>query len=141
MKIIYLAHPVAGDIRANTERIEAIYRELLLHHDHVVPFAPYLTTLRTLENHSGEDWGREIGMDANYRHFHRKSFDELALFGPRISDGMWKEVAWAVIHHIPVAPTDELADDLVEGAKSRGLWQGLELVAHPKPEHTAIPLL
>lgn len=41
MKIVYIAHPISGNIKSNLESIRQIVREINLYNDDVVPFAPY----------------------------------------------------------------------------------------------------
>jgi hypothetical protein len=45
MKIVYIAHPISGDIKGNLEKIRLIVRGLNLENIDIVPFAPVLAGL------------------------------------------------------------------------------------------------
>jgi hypothetical protein len=103
MKTVFIAHPVAGDIQGNIEKILAICKQV--HNKDIVPVAPYLVSLQYLNDNATED--REPGIDANLETFHRKYIDELWLYGDRISKGMEQEVKLAFELDIPVIPQTE----------------------------------
>ena len=83
-KLVYIAHPVAGDVKANVEDILRICKEM--HTQEIVPFAPYLVALHYLDDHVEEE--RALGIAANRECFHRRVMDEVWLTGSRISRGM-----------------------------------------------------
>lgn len=49
-KIIYIAHPIGGDIKGNLEKVGEIYRHLSLYRPDVIPFAPYIATIACLDD-------------------------------------------------------------------------------------------
>ncbi len=100
MKTVFIAHPIAGDIRENVKKVLAICEAI--HTKDLIPVAPYLVSLQYLDDTVGED--RELGIIANLECFHRKYIDELWLFGDHISEGMRTEVHLANELDIPVIP-------------------------------------
>ena len=108
MKIVYIAHPISGAVEANKIRISEIGRELFLQGE-VIPFCPYFFTLSCLDDNHPRS--REIGMRSNEELFKRKAFDQLWLYGDRVTTGMKREVALAEKYGIIVVPkTDETSD-------------------------------
>lgn len=103
VKTVFVAHPIAGNIRENVKKVLAICESV--HTKEVIPVAPYLVSLQYLNDTIKED--RELGVIANLECFHRKYVDELWLFGDRISEGMRGEVVLANKLKIPVIPKTE----------------------------------
>lgn len=89
MKIVYIAHPVAGDVQENIRKILAIVHFINIYYPDVVPFVPYLADIMA----DGDDL-RERGFKNNKEFFARKMFDELWVFG-HISEGVEDEIKWA----------------------------------------------
>ncbi|HLF54835.1 MAG TPA: DUF4406 domain-containing protein [Candidatus Nanoarchaeia archaeon] len=89
-KKVFIAHPIAGNIEENCRLVEEICREV--HTREVLPFVPYLASLRYLDDTIPEQ--RELGICVNKATL--EFADELWLCGPRISSGMKQEVEWAV---------------------------------------------
>ena len=111
MKIVYIAHPISGDIKGNLEKIRLIVRELNLNDPDIVPFAPYWLDCHALNDDVPEE--RERGIRNDEEFFVRGVIDELWLFGPRISTGMSHEITKAINCGIPVIAADaRLKDDL-----------------------------
>jgi len=102
-KSVFIAHPIAGDISGNIEKVLAICKGL--HSGDIIPIAPYLGLLRYLNDEVPEE--RELGIYAINEHFRRGFIDELWLFGDRISDGMKEEVNLALELDIPIIPKTE----------------------------------
>lgn len=90
-KTVFIAHPIAGDIKGNTIRVLTICEQI--HSKKIIPVAPYLVSLQYLNDDVIED--RELGILANIECFYRRYIDELWLFGNRISTGMKEEVILA----------------------------------------------
>lgn len=108
-KVVFIAHPVGGDIAGNVKKVLAICERV--HKDGHIPVAPYLVSLQYLNDAVTED--RDLGIEANLVCFRRRFIDELWLFGERISEGMKEEVMFAVKLKIPIVPkTEETARDL-----------------------------
>lgn len=108
-KVVFIAHPVAGDISRNIKKILAICESV--HRQGLIPVAPYLVALQYLNDEVVED--RQLGIEANVECFHRRFIDELWLYGDKISSGMEAEVKLAVELGISVIPkTEETSQDL-----------------------------
>jgi len=99
-KVVYIAHPVRGDVEGNKQKILTICREIHLNSSNIIPTAPYVTTLMYLDDNKAKE--RRLGMEANRRIFENGGFEELWLCGPCISDGMKKEVEWCMNLDIPI---------------------------------------
>jgi len=111
-KIVYISHPMGGDILGNTQKVIAICRQI--HNEEVVPFVPYLAAFQYLDDTDPRE--RQKGIDASTVFFTRPgAFDELWLYGNRISEGMRGEIILALENSIPVvAKTAETAEVLSE---------------------------
>jgi len=72
-KVVFIAHPVAGDIENNVKKILVICE--LVHKSDAIPVAPYLVSLQYLDDTVVED--RALGIEANLECFHRRYIDEL----------------------------------------------------------------
>lgn len=99
-KIIYIAHPIGGDIKGNLEMVGEIYRQISLYRPDVIPFAPYIATIACLNDNVPQE--RAIGFEHNKAFFDKGIIDEVWLYGDRISNGMAQEIAWAYSLGIPV---------------------------------------
>lgn len=91
-KIVYIAHPIGGDIQANLADLYRILRilntdELEVFGD-IVPFAPYAMT--GLDDNVALE--RKIAMNNNEALINTGVFDELWLTGDKISLGMREEI-------------------------------------------------
>ena len=106
MKIAYIAHPIGGNVKENLEKIIKIVRDINLKEPMVVLFAHYWVDCHALDDNIEEE--RERGIKNDREFFFRKSFDELRLYGDRISKGMKAEILLALSLNIPViGMTDE----------------------------------
>ncbi|MEZ5195085.1 MAG: DUF4406 domain-containing protein [Bacteroidales bacterium] len=102
MKIVYIAHPIGGDVDENIAKVLRIVREINLHSNTVVPFAPYIVDCLALDDDIPEQ--RERGIMNNAVLFDKGFIDELWLFGDRISTGMRIEIDAAMHLGIKVVP-------------------------------------
>lgn len=100
MKIVFVAHPISGDIEANLADIRRIVRRINLQYPDVVPFVPYYVDVVSLYDTIPEERARGIKNDMEI--LTRKIPDELWLTGDRISYGMSCEKNAAEIIGIPV---------------------------------------
>ncbi len=98
VKIVFVAHPISGDVKGNMKKVLKICAEI--HTRNIIPVAPYLVSLQYLKDEVIED--RELGMATNHEHFYRRFVDELWLFGKFISPGMIGEIKLAREMNIPV---------------------------------------
>ena len=112
MKIIYLAHPISGDVDGNIKKILKIVRYINLTEPDTFPFAHYLVDCQALDDTNPEE--RTRGLRNNIAIFQKKGFlDELRLYGNHISYGMRCEIELAQANNIPIiAMTEETKRDL-----------------------------
>lgn len=106
MKIVYIAHPIGGDVRNNLEKIIGIIREINLNTPNVVPFAHYWVDCHALNDDIPEE--RQRGINNAMELFSRKFIDELWLYGDRISNGMLAEIEACDRLNIPVVFKSEI---------------------------------
>ena len=98
MKIVYLAHPISGDVTNNIIKILSLCKRY--HTTKVFPFVPYIVPLQYLDdNIKGE---REKGIKSNLEILKRGIVDELWVCGNKISMGMKKEIELAKELKIPI---------------------------------------
>lgn len=105
MRIAYIAHPISGDIKGNLEKIKQIIREINLTEPDILPFAHYWVDCHALDDNNPAE--RERGIKNDKEFFNRKSFDELRLYGEKISGGMRAEIDLALLNNIPIKPMTE----------------------------------
>jgi hypothetical protein len=100
MKIVYIAHPISGDVKGNLEKIRRIIRGLNLMFTNIVPFAHYFVDCYALDDTVPEE--RDRGIKNDIALFKAGFIDEVWLFGDRISNGMKAEIELAKNLNIPI---------------------------------------
>jgi len=96
-KIVYIAHPIGGDVKINIAKVKSIYNKLSLEQE-VIPFAPYILAVESLDDSNPEH--RAIGFEQNKTFFERGIIDELWVYG--ISKGVHQEIEWAQEFNIKI---------------------------------------
>ena len=117
MKIVYVAHPISGDIESNLAKIIGIIREININEPDTIPFAHYWVDCHALDDRVLEERNRGIKNDHEF--FKRKIFDELRLYGDRISYGMSEEMGLAKKYGIPIKPMTENIKSQLGGAQEQ----------------------
>lgn len=102
MKIVYIAHPIGGNVEKNLANLRRIVRIINLRHPDIAPFVPYYADVVSLDDNIPAERERGIKNDMEILKRFRKHIDELWLTGNRISDGMKTEAAIAETLGIPV---------------------------------------
>ena len=105
MKIVYIAHPISGDIKGNLKSVLSIVRRINLTMPDVIPFAPYWIDCHALNDELPEERARGIKNDTEL--FKRGFIDEVWLFGCTVSKGMQHEIELAESLGIPVVPVSD----------------------------------
>lgn len=93
MKIVYIAHPISGDIEANLADLRRIVRKINLEHNNIVPFVPYYVDIVSMDDNIQEE--RLRGMDNDKAIIEAGFIEEMWLTGNRISGGMEQEIRLA----------------------------------------------
>ncbi len=104
MKIVYIAHPIAGDVHGNVERILKIVKKINLTKKDIVPFAPYIPDVLAMDDSVPEE--RERGIKNDIQILRSGIVDELWVYGERISGGVAAEIDLAFELNIPVVIMD-----------------------------------
>lgn len=102
MKIVYIAHPLGGDVEGNLDKVIQIIRKINLEEPDVVPFAHYFVDCHALNDNEPEE--RERGIKNDIALFKKRFIDEVRLYGDKISPGMREEIKLAHTLDIPVKP-------------------------------------
>lgn len=100
MKIVYIAHPISGDVQGNIRKILDIVRKVNLEEADVVPFAPYVVDCLALDDSIPEERAR--GIKNNTALLEECFVSEVRLYGDKISAGMQAEKELAESLGIPV---------------------------------------
>jgi len=100
MKIVYIAHPLSGDIEGNLKKVIAIIRHINMTEPEVVPFAHYFVDCYALDDTILEERNRGIKNDIAL--LKAGFINEVWLYGDRISNGMQHEIDLAGELNIPV---------------------------------------
>ena len=100
MKVVYIAHPITGNIKKNLKSIAEIAREINLNEPDVVPFAQCFLDCHALNDDIPEE--RERGIKNDIALMEKGFIDEVRLYGNRISEGMKQEIELAHKLNIPV---------------------------------------
>lgn len=108
--LVYIAHPMGGDIVGNKAKVLDICRTILS--DRTIPFAPYLTAFEYLDDNDPNQ--RRMGMEMNRYFFEQKIIDVLLVCGDRISSGVRSEIKLALENDITIAILDESRREEVE---------------------------
>jgi len=101
-KIIYIAHPISGDVAGNLKKVAKITRAIAIKEDNVVPVAPYFLYCNCLNDNNPLE--REIGLGMSLSYLTVGNVKELRLYGNTISRGMMLEIEIAQYNGIPVIP-------------------------------------
>lgn len=101
MKIVYIAHPIGGDVQANLKDLRRIVKLINETFDDVVPFIPYYADVVSMDDSVSDHRNRGIKNDMAI--FEKRCMDEVWLCGDRVSTGMMAEMMKATELGIPVA--------------------------------------
>lgn len=113
MKVVYIAHPISGDVIDNLNKVLDIVKELRFDRKDIIPLAPYLISCVLLDDSIPEH--RSAGIDYNRRILESGIVDELWLYGDRISNGMKEEIRFVnnLYYKVPIrAKTPETKKEL-----------------------------
>jgi hypothetical protein len=105
MKIVYIAHPIKGDVFNNSLKVRKIIREINLTQSDILPFAHYLVDLLCLNDDTPSE--RQRGINNDTALMKAGFIDEIWLYGDRISNGMKHEIELAKVLYIPIISKSE----------------------------------
>ena len=100
MKIIYIAHPVSGDVNGNIIKIISIVREINMMCPEIVTLVPYLADLYALDDNVPNE--RQRGIKNDIAVLKSGLINEVWLYGDKISTGMQEEIKLAKELNIPI---------------------------------------
>lgn len=98
MKIVYICHPISGDVENNIDKLLDIIRKINLEEPDIMPFAPYIVSCLTLEDHIPSERAR--GIKNNIEFFNRKIIDEVRVYDKIVSARMAHELKIPVTYII-----------------------------------------
>jgi hypothetical protein len=104
MKIVYIAHPISGDVQGNVAKILQIIKRINLGTLDIVPFVPYLSDVLSLDDNIKEQRLRGILNDTHI--LKSKVVDELWFDDSRISKGVAAEMLLCQKLGIPTISVD-----------------------------------
>lgn len=114
-KIVYIAHPISGDIDANLKDLARIlriintdsifgtrvcYMDDIFNFSNIIPIAPYYADIVSLDDNNPIE--RKRGIENDIAIIETGVFDELWLTGTHISLGMKEEIKLFVLQGKPV---------------------------------------
>ena len=105
MKIVYIAHPISGDIQGNLNKVKNIIRQINLKEPDILPFAHYFVDCHALDDTIPKE--RERGIKNDTALMKAGFINEVWLFGDRISNGMKHEIELARELNIPIISKSE----------------------------------
>ena len=111
MRIVFVAHPIGGDVENNLAKIRAIVREINLEEPEVVPFVPYYADCVSMDDAIPAE--RERGIKNDTELLKRGFVDEVRLYGDRISNGMNAEMMLAIECGIPVVAKTKETENMM----------------------------
>lgn len=91
MKIVYIAHPIGGNVEDNLASLRRIVRKINLTHADVVPFVPYYADVVSMDDSILAERNRGIKNDIEIL-TRPGMVDEMWLCGDKISAGMREEI-------------------------------------------------
>jgi hypothetical protein len=118
MKVVFIAHPISGNVKNNIEKIINIIRNINILRDEIIPFAPYITDCMALND--ANPYERRRGISNTTALFNKGIIDELWLYGDYISSGMVDEIKLAHELSISIIPqvmtiTNEQVREILHG--------------------------
>ena len=96
-KMVFIAHPMSGDIEGNTQKVIAICRRI--HSKRIIPVFPSFTWRKYLSNDPND---LKLAQAVNKEYFRRKAIDEIWFYGDRMTDGMIREARLAQKYGIKI---------------------------------------
>ena len=112
-KIVYIAHPIGGNVQANLASLRSIVHFINTSPKHaaVVPFVPYYADVVAMDDNVPEQ--RQCGLKNGQEILSRKGMvDEVWVTGHTISPGMQEEVFCAFRNGIKVCAFEPLFNQL-----------------------------
>lgn len=100
MKIVYIAHPISGDIEKNLKQLRKIVRQINLSMPGIVPFVPYYVDIVSMDD--SNIYERQRGILNDKTLIEKGFIDEMWLTGEKISKGMQAEKELAESLNIPI---------------------------------------
>lgn len=89
VELIYVAHPIGGNVEENLKDLFRILRKLNLEHPESFYYAPYVADVLSLKD--AEPVERSRGLDNGTAIIQSGLFDAIMLTGDRLSEGMKQE--------------------------------------------------
>lgn len=111
MKIVFICHPIAGDIKGNLAKISKIIREINLNEPDVVPFAPYYADVIAMNDTIPEE--RQRGIKNCNAIIDTGIFKECRVYGKYLTTGIYDEVYRFWLKEIPVIGMNDIIQEKI----------------------------
>ncbi|WP_167597673.1 hypothetical protein [Leeuwenhoekiella sp. ZYFB001] len=102
MKIVYIAHPIGGNVVRNLEALAKVIRQINLAEPEVVPLAPYYADVLALDDNNPAKRAR--GLENGRCVLKSGAIREVWLYGDGVSPGMLGEIRLAEALGLPILP-------------------------------------
>jgi len=118
VKVVFIAHPISGNVEDNIAKILNIIRNINIIINNVIPYAPYISDCLALNDDNKRE--RMRGIANSKELFKRGIIDEIWLYGECISNGMKDEIKLANELNIPIIPkssliSNQMVRDIING--------------------------
>lgn len=125
MRIVYIAHPIGGDVENNLASLRRIIRNINAYEPNTVPFCPYYADVVSLNDNDPSQRARGLKNDMGILS-RAGMVDEVRLYGDAITQGMKMEIEQAYYMAIPVT------------CSSQKLWQLYEPILEELRENCGL---
>ncbi len=102
-KTVFIAHAISGDVESNIKKVIQICKAI--HSEEIIPVFPSFTWRQYLPENDSTKYRAGL---VNHEYFRRGMIDEVWLYGPKITEGMLKEINLAISYEIPVIPKNKV---------------------------------
>ena len=98
-KIVYIAHPIGGDVEGNLAKLREVVRGINKHYSNIIPFVPYYSDVVSMDDNNPAD--RERGISNNLQVLSSGVVDALWVIGDKVTKGMQSEIDTALMNGTP----------------------------------------
>jgi hypothetical protein len=112
MRVIYLCHPVSGDVETNLARAQRWVRWIYDHYPGIAVLCMWIIDCKVLDDSNPDH--RAVGLEHDFAILER--CDEIWAVGGRVSSGMAMEIAHGLGHNVPFLDLTPLGEEPPSGS-------------------------